>query len=108
MEIGKLNRRIVLQNLVAGQDAIGQPTMVWTTLATVWANVRYLNGVESIKSDAPVSVAKASIRIRRRTDVVANMRAVLGTTIFDIKAVLPDEENRERVDLVCEQGANDG
>jgi len=108
VEIGKLNRRIVLQNLVAGQDAIGQPTMVWTTLATVWANVRYLNGVESIKSDAPVSVAKASIRIRRRTDVVANMRAVLGTTIFDIKAVLPDEENRERVDLVCEQGANDG
>lgn len=108
MEIGKLNRRVVIQNLVAGQDAIGQPTMVWATLATVWANVRYLNGVETMRGDAPVSVARASIRIRRRTDVAANMRAVLGATVFDIKSVLPDEESRERVDLVCETGANAG
>lgn len=108
MEIGKLNRRVAIQNLVAGQDEIGQPTMVWATLATVWANVRFLNGVEVVKSDAPVSVVRASIRIRRRTDVVANMRAVLGSTIFDIKAVQPDEETRERVDLVCETGANSG
>lgn len=108
MEIGKLNRRVAIQSLVAGQDEIGQPTMVWTTLATVWANVRFLNGIETVKSDAPVSVAKASIRIRRRTDVTAGMRAVLGSTIFDIRAVLPDEESRERLDLACEQGANLG
>lgn len=108
MEIGKLNRRVTIQNLVAGQDEIGQPTMVWVDIATVWANVRYLNGIETIKSDAPVSVAKASIRIRRRTDITAGMRAVLGSTIFDIKAVLPDEETRERLDLSCETGSNNG
>lgn len=108
MEIGKLNRRVTIQSLVAGQDEIGQPTMVWTDVATVWANVRYLKGIEVIKSGTPVSIVPASIRVRRRTDVIANMRAVLGSTIFDIKAVQDDQETRERIDLVCETGANSG
>lgn len=108
MDSRSLNRRITIQRLQDGQDEIGQPVQTWVDVATVWANIRYLNGVETVKSDAPVSVAKASIRIRRRTDVTAGMRAVHGSTIFDIKAVLPDEESRERVDLACETGANNG
>ena len=108
MLISKLNRLVVIQQLTAGQDAIGQPTQVWAALATVWADIRYLNGIETVKSDAPVSVAKASIRIRRRVDVTAGMRVALGTTYFDIRAVLPDEQSRERLDLACEVGANQG
>ncbi|SFB74192.1 phage head-tail adaptor, putative, SPP1 family [Polaromonas sp. OV174] len=102
MEIGKLNKLITLQRLTEGQDEIGQPVTDWADVAKVWANVRYLSGIQTIKSDAPVSIAKASIRIRRRTDVVAGMRALLGETVFEIKAVLPDEQGREFVDLVCE------
>lgn len=102
MEIGKLNRRVTIQQPGTVQDEIGQPIPGWTNVATVWANVRFLNGVETVKAAAPVSIARASIRIRRRTDVLPNMRAVLGTTNFNITAVLPDEESRDRVDLVCE------
>ena len=102
MEIGKLNRRVAIQQLTAGQDEIGQPVQTWSTLATVWANVRYLNGVETIKADATTAVTKASIRIRRRTDVTNGMRVVLGLTVFNINNVLPDEQDRERLDLACE------
>lgn len=102
MEIGKLNRRVKIQKPGTVQDDIGQPIPGWVDVATVWANVRFLNGVETVKAGAVATVAKASIRIRRRTDVLPNMRAVLGTTNFNITAVLPDEESRERVDLVCE------
>lgn len=108
LKAGTLNRRIAIERLVPGQDEIGEPVMVWETVATVWANVRYLNGVETVRSDMPISVAKASIRIRRRSDVVAAMRARLGETVFDIKAVLPDEEYRDHLDLACETGANGG
>lgn len=108
MRIGALNNEITIQRLEDGQDEIGQPVQTWVDVATVWANIRYLNGVETVKSDAPVSVARASIRVRRRTDVAANMRVLFGATIFDIKAVLPDEESRERLDLACETGANLG
>jgi len=102
MDSRRLNRRVVIRQLIAGQDEIGQPTQVWSDLATVWASVRYLSGVETIKSDAATSVAKASIRIRHRTDVTAAMRVVLGATTFEVKAVLPDEQARDRLDLACE------
>ncbi|HEX7823633.1 MAG TPA: phage head closure protein [Mycobacterium sp.] len=102
MEAGKLNRRVTIQRPATGEYPDGQPMTGFVDLATVWANVRYLNGVETVKAGAVTSVAKASIRIRRRTDVTANMQVVLGATTFVIRAVLPDEESRERVDLACE------
>lgn len=102
MNAGSLNSRVVIQSLQSGQDEIGQPVTTWATLATVWANIRYLNGLETIKADAQASVVKASIRIRRRTDITAAMRVVFGATTFEIKAVLPDEQDRERLDLSVE------
>lgn len=102
LDAGSLNRRVVIKHLASGQDEIGQPVMTWTDLVTVWANVRHLSGVESIKADAEASVVKASIRIRRRTDVTSAMRVYLGTAVYEIKAVLPDEEVRDRLDLACE------
>lgn len=102
---GKLNKRVIIQQLVAGQDTIGQPVQTWSALATVWANVLLKSGAQTIKGDADVSVVQASIRIRRRTDVTAGMRVLDGATVYDIKAVLPDEENRDRVDLVSERVA---
>jgi SPP1 family predicted phage head-tail adaptor len=102
MQIGRLNRRVVIQYLVDGQDEAGQPVQNWLPLATVWADIRHLSGVESIKAGGEASVVKASIRIRWRTDVTPAMRVVHGSTVYQIKAVLPDEESRERVDLLCE------
>jgi SPP1 family predicted phage head-tail adaptor len=102
MQIGRLNRRVVIQYLVDGQDEAGQPVQNWLPLATVWADIRHLSGVESIKAGGEASVVKASIRIRWRTDVTPAMRVVHGSTVYQIKAVLPDEESHERVDLLCE------
>lgn len=102
MQAGRLNQRVSIQYLAAGQDSIGQPVQTWSTLAAVWANIRYNTGAEAIKGDADVSIAKASIRIRRRTDVTAGMRVLHGSISFDIKAVLPDETRKTHVDLVCE------
>ena len=107
MRIGSLNRRVKIQAPAEARDEIGQPipgASGWVDFATVWANVRYLNGTETLKSDAPVSVARASIRIRRRDGLIANMRVLYGSTVFDVRAVLPDESSREFIDLACETG----
>lgn len=102
MDSRDLKSLVTVQVLQAGQDAIGQPVTTWATFKTLRANIRYLNGLETIKADAQTSVVKASIRIRRRTDITAAMRVVFGATTFEIKAVLPDEQDRERLDLACE------
>lgn len=102
MQAGTLNRRVTIKQLVAGQDAIGQPTQAWATLATVWASIAHPSGLEAIKAEREVSVVRASIRIRRRTDVTAAMRVHHGATVYEIKAVQPDEERRESLFLACE------
>ena len=99
---GKLNRRVTIQRPGATQDAAGQPVEAWIDVATVWAGVLMLSGLETIKADGPVSQVKASVRIRWRTDIDAGMRVVLGSSVFAIKAVIRDEVRREFIDLVCE------
>ena len=97
-----LKSLIVIQTLQTGEDALGQPVTTWATFKVVRANIRYLNGIETIKANAQTSVVKASIRIRRRTDITASMRVVCNAITFQINAVLPDEKDREHVDLLAE------
>lgn len=97
-----LNHRITIERPSTVKDAIGQPVEGWELVGEVWANVRYLNGVETIKAGAEMSIAKASIRVRYRTDLDASMRVRFGATTFKVNAVLPDEAGRWHTDLVCE------
>ncbi len=99
---GKLNRRITVQQRSTTQDAIGQPVATWTTLETLWASILTLGGMEAIKAGAEAAVVKASIRIRRRTDITTAMRVMHGAATYEIKAVLHDEAHHEHTDLVCE------
>ncbi len=101
MKAGTLNTLVAIQAHQPGQDAIGQPLAGWVTLATVWADVRHGNGLEAVKAGAPVSVVKASIRIRRRADVTSAMRVLVGSTAYEVEAVIQDEVKREFTDLVC-------
>ena len=101
MKAGTLKTLVAIQAPVSGQDEIGQPLAGWSTLAQVWADVRHGNGLEAVKAGAPVSVVRASIRIRRRTDVTSAMRVLVGSTPYEVEAVIQDEARREFTDLVC-------
>ena len=102
MQAGRLNRRCQLQSPPQSVDELGQPIPGWTDVATVWASIRHLSGVEAIKADAVTSTVKASIRIRYRTGLNAGMRVVHGAQVYSIEAVMPDVGGREFVDLVTE------
>lgn len=109
MRAGLLKTLVSIQRPAPVKDELGQPIPTWPELAKVWADIRFQSGLEAVRADAPVSVAKASIRIRRRTDVLPNMRVVDDEgRIYDIKAVLPDKQSRQYIDLLCETGANNG
>ena len=107
---GKLNRRITIQQLAAGQDAAGQPVQTWVDVATVCANVAGATGLATIKNTGDVSAAikRYSIRIRFREGLDEGMRVLLGAVPFDIREVRMDYAGREWTDLVCEQGGSNG
>lgn len=105
---GQLDRRVVIKTRSTTQDAAGQPADTWTTLATVWAHIKAPAGAaaaERVSADRETSTAAYSIRIRYRTDITAGMRAVHGSTTFDIVQVVVDMARREHCDLVCVAGA---
>ncbi|WP_159917868.1 phage head closure protein [Pantoea sp. 18069] len=105
MKAGSLKDRIHIQRKTGGKDDWGTPlSEAWEdiTAQRLAANVRHRSGLGAIKADAEVSIVRASIRIRRRTDVDAGMRVVFMFTLYDIEAVLPGE-TREYIDLVCKQ-----
>lgn len=118
MEAGKRNRRVFIQKLTAGQLPSGQPSKEWVNITTqpIWANIKAKSGLQTAASDTEVSASRYSIRINYRPAAEANMRVVrvdgsgqsiLGT-VYDIRAVLHDEEKRAYTDLVCETRRGDG
>lgn len=102
MQAGSLDKRVQIKMKSTQQDSIGQSMNVWVDVAKVWANIRNQTGSAAIRGGAESSLVKASIRIRRRSGIDAGMRVIHGNTVYDIKAVLPDEEANDRIDLVCE------
>lgn len=102
MDAGTLNREVTISRPQDGSDDGAQPLLGFVDFVTVWANIKYPSGSETIRADAVTSVEKVSIRIRYRTDLDTSMRVRRGTTHFIIRAVLPDEVNQVHVDLVCE------
>lgn len=108
MRAGTLRHRVQFQSIIQTPDGIGGADVSWGDVATVFADVRYLNGLETVKSDAPIDVKTCSIRIRWRSDITPGMRAKQGEVVFDIKSVLPDPTGRRHLDLVCETGQNQG
>jgi SPP1 family predicted phage head-tail adaptor len=110
---GRMNRRVTIQRKSGTVDSWGQPNISWIDVATVWARVLTITGSgfvnnEMITGGTEVSRTTASIRVRMRRDIDAGMRVVLGESIYDIRAVLPDEEGNEYLDLACALGASEG
>ncbi|WP_312588976.1 phage head closure protein [Comamonas terrigena] len=103
LRAGILRDRITIQRRLPG-GGLGQPSNTWEDAlpGPIWANIRFGSGSESIRAGQIASKAQASIRVRKRAGITAEMRAVCDGVIYAIKAVLPDHQHREYMDLVCE------
>lgn len=97
-----MNHRITLLSRATGTNAAGRPINDWTDDATIWADVRFQSGAEAIRGGAESSIVKISVRIRTRPDVNGSMRIRYKGVEYDIKSVLPDNNDRQFAFLVCE------
>lgn len=101
MQAGTLRDRITILKKTGGKDGLGQPLPeAWIEHVRLWANVKHPSGLSAINADADTSVVKASMRIRWRKDITADMRVLFDGRTYEIDAVLPGDK-REHVDLAC-------
>lgn len=77
MIAGKLDRRVQLQSPTTGRGELGGQAITWATAADVWANVRTLNGKESVIAQQVKSQASVVVTIRYRADIDSNWRIIL-------------------------------
>lgn len=92
--IGKLDRRIALQNYTATRSDYGETVPTYATAATVWAWVRFGSGQERMLADKNTVTADAIFTIRYRTGVTEKTRIVWDSVNYDIIHIAEAERRR--------------
>ncbi len=89
MQGGNLRHRVTIQYQKPPEttDNFGETTTAWIDLATVWAQVDSTSGTEMVDKAEWRAVNIYSIRMRRRTDVTAAMRAIYVGRTFNILSI---------------------
>ena len=110
MSLGaRLIHRVKLQAMGPAQDAAGQPIAAdWSDVVAdgdgkLWAEVRDVNGREFAAAGATQNLVLTTITIRYRAGIVPAMRALHGSDIYNIEAVLG--QDRRTLALMCSRGA---
>jgi SPP1 family predicted phage head-tail adaptor len=98
--MGSFNFRVQFLRYSEGKSASGQrsrvlvPVPVGTPDNRLWCNVRYPNGMEQISNGADASIVRASIRLRFRTGIDADMVAEIDGRHHQIEGVLPTDDKK--------------
>ena len=87
MRAGNMDRRITIEKNTTTRSDSGAEVESWSTLATVWAEVRAVGGGERFRGAHIVAEATTSFVIRHRTDVTEKMRIQFDGDDYDIHVI---------------------
>jgi SPP1 family predicted phage head-tail adaptor len=111
MRAGRLRHRVRLQRSTQAPDAVNDPVLTWSDLATVWAQVEPLAGREFFAAQQVQTAVSHRITLRYRAGITPKDRvawldpATRAWRYFDINAVLDRDEKHRQLDLmVTEHG----
>lgn len=107
MNIGQLDQQVTLQTRSVVTDAVGQDTITWVDVATVWAQCQALRGREFFAAAQVQQEQTVKVRIRYRADITTLHRLVWQGRAHDITGVVP-VGRQEMLELMCLQGVKDG
>ncbi|WP_080700697.1 phage head closure protein [Bordetella bronchiseptica] len=107
MRAGTLNTPLMVLGPPPDRDTWGHTAGPRPILGRIWANVGRLSGKAFIRSGAATSHVTASIRVRHgaamQYGLAAGMVLVSPSVRYEVLTVLPDDAQRQHVDLVCKE-----
>jgi len=101
--IGELDQRASLQAKVLTPDGGGGYAESWQTFASVWVSVSPVGGSDTFGPDALESRVRHRLALRRRGDLAAGQRVLVGARSFKVHALLDEGPRAETVTLLCEE-----
>ncbi|MEW8230352.1 MAG: phage head closure protein [Candidatus Thiodiazotropha endolucinida] len=100
---GRLKHAITIEQPTGDRSTSGQPTIVWSTFADVYADIYSVTGKEWFEAHQVNSSVTTKIVIRYLDGVRPDMRVKHGETVYNIIAVLNQENPRKPTTLMCER-----
>ncbi|MBI1204004.1 MAG: phage head closure protein [Rhodopseudomonas sp.] len=94
MNIGDLNRRLVLQAPVDSDDGEGGYTRTYDVVATLWGQVTPLSARPDDSAGGLGAVLRFRIVLRARDDIGTRHRLLDGAHIYRVVAVRPSADRR--------------
>lgn len=100
---GTFRRRLALEAPVLSPDDAGGSTISFATVASLWAQVRWISGDERWRADRTEQAGRFEITIRWRAGIDAGMRFSAAGRIFGIVSAGDPVGNRARLVCLCEE-----
>ena len=101
--IGQLNQRAILLANTLAPDGGGGFAEDWEAFATVWVKVEPIGGDDTFGPGRLESRVRHRLTLRRRTDVAAGQRAMVGARIFRIHTVIDEGPMSQFMSLLAEE-----
>jgi SPP1 family predicted phage head-tail adaptor len=105
MNIGTLNKRIILQQSTRVSDGMGGFSLTWVDVATVFASMWPLSAAETVEAMKTTMTISHRIRIRYRGDLRSSWRVKFGNRYFSIVSIINPNEKNQMLELMCKEGA---
>lgn len=103
MNIGQLNKRVLLQYQTKTADGLGGNTVTWTDSCNVWAAIWPVSASEMLRSSMPSLTVTTRVRIRYMTAIRASWRIKYDSRYFSIISIINANESNEYLDLLCRE-----
>ena len=106
----KLRHTVDIEQYTSVIDSnFGGETQSWTVFAdNVKAEILSVSGREFFAAQEQQNGVNYKITIRYKAGILPKMRVNHGSTIYNIKAVLPDSTGKRYITFMAELGVNNG
>lgn len=102
--IGKLRHAITIQRVAEAADGSGGFTATWSEYATSFAEITPASARERSFGHQIEHDVTHRVTMRYQAGIVAKMRILFGSRIFQIHGVINRDERSTWLDLLCEEG----
>ena len=103
LDAGELTHRVTVESAAGTPDGGGGESVVWDTLATLWAVIRPTEAGERIVAGHLSGVVTHLVTFRFREDIAGGMRILYRGRLFRILGVEDPDEMRRFVVAKCEE-----
>jgi len=104
MQIGQLDRRIVLERPTLVANSYGEETITWSDYLTVWAMVEWKGGSEKEESDKLTAKSKVVFTVRNLGNLVDETYRILYKTKYYYIQAINEIDGREMfLELLTEE-----